>query len=369
MKINTRLLAAGLVALLFIGAIPIISSSSDADSSFTVKDSTGREFTYQSPSERVIAFGYAAPLTVALAGQADKLVGVDNNGVNSLTEYKYTVPETKYPSCTGANADALYTSILQEKEAGRLSFDDTIILTTYSANIQENGLRDKLTSAGFKYVMYFGTMDTYDDMISCIDAICKACGGTDEAAHMRYVKDFISTKLADNPRDKPDAIFIWYSVANGYGYGNTGSLSVAMMNDAGANNIGYNPESSQAAIYDKTKITQLLDNSENAIIFIDSGYYRTGGKTTDDFVTDILGGSQGEHRIIRMQQSWNNYDPLAAEGLWMMACALYPDLFSGDVPEEHGSNNQMENIPLYVGIAIGVVAVAGIALFLLRSKL
>lgn len=363
------------ISLFVISALVVAVPYSDADdSSFKITDTTGKEFTYSKPSDKVISFGYATSLTVAQCGQISKLYATDKYGKEAFGEFDYTYTGTEYVPCTGGNKTVLFDTIVQAKDDGKISFDDTIILSTYSANVADDGLRSKLEAVGFTHVLFYGTMVDYDAVVNCVKGICLACGGEDLSKQMTFVRDKVVDKLKENDNPKTDAIFIWNSATYGWGYGNTGSISVALMDVAGANNIGYNSESSSSIVYNKNDIIQRLGNSPNAWIFLDSAVVRdyikghpgaTEQDAINDFADQVLGGSTGDHKVLIVKRTWNNYDADAADGIWNMACALHPDLFEGDVPS-YKSDNHQNLTPLIIGAVAAVAVVAIGAVLIIR---
>lgn len=365
-----RTLALVLTAAFVITAVPLVSSETDADSSFTVTDTTGETFNFSGPVDKVVVFGYAATLTVLDSGAGAKLVATDKYGMQNITgneEYSDLNVET-IPTLSSTNTDALYTWFLQAVEDGKFSLTDCIILTTYTSSVAEGGLRDRLEAAGFTHVVFYGSMKEYSDLIQCVDDICSIVGAShDLAKQMQLVSDTVSSKVASDVTEKRDAIFIWYSAANGWGAGNTGSLAVSMMNVAGANNIAYDSTSSSSIIYDESRIQQLLGSHTDTVIFLDGGYIRDYGGSVDAFVNDVLGGNTS-YTILVVEKTWNNYDPESADGIWEMASALYPSLFTGSAPTYSGSGSS-DNSYIYAAVAgvVIIIAAAGL-LYLYKAK-
>jgi len=358
-----RITALLLIAVFIVTAVPaagLLSDDSTADTSFTITDTTGKEFTFDGSSDHIAVFGYACTLTVLDCGGADKIVATDKHGAESISDhYDDELTFTTLATATATNADVLYTWFLQAVEDGSFAFDDTIIFSTYSSSVQTGGLRDRLMEAGFTHVLFYGTMPKYDDLIQCVTDIANVVGdGYDCVKQMKYVEDAVSSTVVDNVTEKQDAIFIWYSKVNGWGAGNTGSLAVSLMTISGANNIGYDSTSDSSIIYDKARIQQLLGDHTDAVIFLDDAYIRTYGGSLQGFIDDVLGGDSGDFQIVIMDRTWNNYDPESADGVWEMAAALYPDLFTGSTPVYSGESDN-DNTMIYAAVAgIAVVAVA-----------
>ena len=69
-------------------------------------------------------------------------------------------------------------------------------------------------------------------------------------------------------------------------------------------------------------------------------------------------------QYVELDGLWNNYSIDSKDGVWTMACAMYPDYFSGDVPTVKA---EQDNILLYAAVGAGTAIVVIIAaVFLLR---
>jgi hypothetical protein len=90
----------------------------------------------------------------------------------------------------------------------------------------------------------------------------------------------------------------------------------------------------------------LVEDHPDAIIFIDNSISSNEGKL-NDFKTAI--GSDAISRVVPLNPLWNNYSVESMNGVWTMACAMYPDLFSGDVPSiDHDTE---DNILIYMSVS------------------
>lgn len=360
-------LVIAVVGAFLIAAFPITMDSADADDSFdvtyTLKDKT-HTVHFDGPVDKVIVFGYAAALTMMDTDQLDKLYACDKYADDAYAEKGLTRQAKTIANLSGSNVDLIFSTIMQAVQAGEFSKDDAVILTTMTT-ASEN-VRAKLEAEGFTHVVFYGSMAEYSDIIQCIKEIEMIVGSTKNLyKNMEYVLEQLEDKL--DGVAKKDAMFVWYSPSSGWGYGNTGSLSVSMIAAAGGNNIGYTADSKESIIYNKSGILQKLGDSSDAVIFLDSGYIRSYGGSVDSFVDDVLGGSQGNHQIVVSEHAWNNYCPESADGVWAMAHVMHPDIISGDVPVYTDAGSEDHTV-LYVGIGVGVVIVAVGAILFLRLR-
>ena len=62
-------------------------------------------------------------------------------------------------------------------------------------------------------------------------------------------------------------------------------------------------------------------------------------------------------KIVPLKPMWNNYCIESIDGVWTMACAMYPDHFEDDVPSVPEADSK--DIVIYAAIGVVVVAVIG----------
>ena len=369
-KIAAISLSLVMFSMLFVSVIP---SSADADSTgfdveFDLKG-THHETHFDGPVDQIVVFGYAAALTVLDTNQASKLYASDKYADDAYAEKGLTRDSEEVANLSTANVDSIYAFLTQAVHDNELSIHDAIILTTMSSPAQT--LYNKLTTdAGFDHVVFYGSMTEYADIIQCVKEI-EMILGADGTLHEAMETKLANINTAVGSADKVDAMFVWYSPTSGWGYGNTGSLSVTMINAAGGNNIGYNSGSTSSIIYDKSGVVQRLADSPEAVIFLDSGFTRSYGGTLQQFVDEVMGGNLGKHKLVVSEHAWNNYCPESADGLVKMAHVLHPDLIDADVRVYTAADfeeNSETNIVLYAGIGIAIIVIAGLAVFLLRGR-
>ncbi|MCL1979320.1 MAG: iron chelate uptake ABC transporter family permease subunit [Methanomassiliicoccaceae archaeon] len=363
---NVRVISIAAVLIMFSGlSIAAICNVSDGAVPITVTDGTGQTFEYTEPTERIVTMGYASTLTVAMLGEMDKIIAVD-----AYSTYEYSKDERLKGLKAedmgsifyASNNDKIVTKFLQWVDDGKMSFDDTIVLTTYENALVLRGL---LNGAGFEKVLVYRYITEYNEIVDFVNSmsVIVTGGTTDLVKNMRLVKETIDNGLSEDI-PQASAFGVWYSSSAGYSVLNSGSITVSLIEAAGGINVGFN-ESSKADRYgDKSTIVQLVGAYPDAIVFLPESYTRD--HTVGEFRNEVLNGNMNV-TIVPMKANWNNYCPDAAEGLWVFACALYPDLFEGDVP--HGDEGSPgSNLLLYAAAGIvALLAIFGAAYFLLGA--
>ena len=362
------MIALVLVSALVSGGIAV-SDSSDADEGFTVTDSTGKTFTYSAASEHIIVTGYAATLTIIESGMAEKIYAVDQYGAVAFDDKGLERPANVWTT-TYNDTSALKSNIVHAGENGFDIATDTVILTTYKTDFVgsdgNSGLRAELMKEGFRYVPFYGSIVDYNAIVSCVRDIENITGSTSNlTASMMSAYDEVTAAAASE--EKKDAIFLRYSSSKGWGIGVSGSIAVALLEAAGGNNIGSS--AGKDTVYNQMKIVELLSDHPDALIFIDSPYFDTYEGTFDKFIDEVMGGDQGNHGIVKMLKTWNNYDPAAADGLKAVAHVMHPDAVDGTLEAYYADKGDGDSsVMLYVGIgAAAIIAAVGVLLFI-RSR-
>ncbi len=357
MDVLSKTLAVAVTAALAFAAlsIAVLPDGSDAaDSSFTIEFTLGGEdesVSFDGPTDKVIAFGYAMCLTIIDAGKSDMIYACDKYGNDAFTDSGLTAPSNSVATLmSSSNVDAIHSTILQAKDAGDISLDDAIILTTYETS--SKSVYDKLVADGFTHVVYYKSMSDFGDLIKCISEVEKIVGSDKKLAEgMQTTYDTVVSTVKD--LEKTDAIYLRTNSKGEWGYGSYGSICAAMIEAGGGNNLGYNKDKS-GTIYDQSAIIQKLGDSPEAVIFLDSSYVKNG-VTVQDFVDDLMQGDLGDHTVCVVKKTWNNYDPEAADGLLNMAAVMHPDEFPDVNPETYSeSSDEEDNTLIYV--AVGTTA-------------
>lgn len=358
-------IALAVVAMfVFTGFVGITADSSDA-AGFDITDGTGRTFHYDKPSDHIIVAGFAVTLTVIDLGFVDKIVATDTyGGYNYYKEPKLEIIKD-LPSIgsigSSANNDNIIAQLVQWVEEGKISLDDTIVFTTYVTN--GSVIRDRLENAGFNHVLMWGSISEYDKIAEMVDTLSMALSGKKSAIaeDMRLAQETVAEKTEGV--EKKDAFFVWWSSSVGFKVGKSGSLAVSLIEAAGGNNIGHG-SGSGSTYGDVNTIIQLLNGNKDALILLDSSYCKANG--VEKFRQDVLAGDTSI-QILPMEQTWNNYCPESADGLWAIASALYPELFDGEERPQTDGNNDPDNSLLYIALgAVVVILIIAGAVYVMR---
>ncbi len=304
------------------GLILMLPSEDDAGESFFITDGTGERFYYPGPSEHVVCGGVGAALTVADAGYIEKIVAVDKYSTYSYTKNVKlkNLDAVDFGSMYGTtNHEFIITSLVNMKEEGRISLGDSIILTSYTSNLE---LRERLNAIGFERVLVWTSeIDTYDTVVDFVKSVSKIVAGTETQSirdmedKYQMVKDYVATHTTTNP---PKALYVAYS-GNALKVGNTG-LMHSMLKVCGADQLGY--DASKSASYgDSAMIVSILGENRDAVVFVQNAYFASG-YTLDTFYNDVLGGDRSI-RVIEMGIDWNNWCPESVDAVYEIAEQLY----------------------------------------------
>ena len=361
---NVRIISAIAVVTLLSGLSAVaIGEITEGAGPVTITDGTGRTFEYSEPTGRIITMGYASTLTVVMLGEIDKIIAVDKYSTYDYTKDErlkdLDVPELGF-IYNASNNDYFMTTVVRWVEEEKMSLHDTIILTAYSNAIVLRGL---LEAVGFDHVLVYLSITAYDKIVEFVENMSIIVTGevSNIVDDMKLVKETIDKGL-EGVTKKAKGLGVWYSASSGFSVGNTGSITVSLIEAAGGDNIAYIQSRGQT-YGDKSTIVQLVGDNPDVVIFLPHSYTRD--HSVSDFRNEVL-GSDNSIVILPMEMNWNNYDPDAAEGLWAFACALYPDLFEGPAP--HADDPSDSNLLLYTAAgAVAVISVLALAYFVMRK--
>ncbi|WII09096.1 hypothetical protein O8W32_07955 [Methanomassiliicoccales archaeon LGM-DZ1] len=379
---KSRFLVLVLAAVLAVPAFSVMAADgSSADTSDGTESSgfeitytlKGTEYTvsYDGPDDKAVIFGYAVGKTVDQAGMYSKIYAAGPYANNALAEDGNEKVQRLPSLYNSGNIDQIYTTLVQAAEKGYLDKENTtVILTTYIDN--SLNLRNKLTEAGFTHILFYGSIESYDQVVSCVSDIEKALGSSEGLADsMTQTEEEVTAALSG--AEKKDFIYLWYSSSNGWGAKQSG-LAVTLGETAAGNNAGYTSDSTSGTYYNENFIIQCLSSYPDCVIVLDSGYVRNYEGSAEKFVEEFMGGSIGSHTIFVCEQEWNNYDPQFADGLKAFATALHPDIYSeSDVKVysssdfEDGSSGSGIGAAVYAGAAAAAIVLVGAVLWL-RSR-
>ena len=355
-----------LAAIAALSVIPVCAQDSDA--SFSVTDGTGTSFEYQGAADRIILNGSATALTVAEAGAVNKIAAVDRYSTYEYTgfeELKDLEAENLGSFYGTANHDYIVTTMVKMVEKGEFSLDDTVILTSYTSNLE---LREKLGNAGFTRVLVWNSIENYSDLVKMVEDVSLIASGsvpgsvTDMKNKIKAVED----RAAGYAGDRPKALYVWY-YSKSLQIGNTGIMK-SMLDVCRADNIGYDPSVSSARYGDVNAITKLLENNRDAVVFVSDSYF-SAGKTLDDFYDEVFAGDRSV-KAVRMGLQWNNWCPDSADGLTEMADALYSSVPGPEPePEPKSGGQDLGQYILYAAAVMAVIlALALIGLYFKKKK-
>jgi len=369
---NAKIISLVAVIVLFSGVfVAVASDASQGANPTTITDGTGKTFTYSEPTQHIVTMGYASTLTVAMLGEIDKIVATD-----TYSTYSYT-NDPRLADLSAANLGSMYssannstivTTLVQMVGDGKLSLNDTIVLTSYSNAVTLRDGPDGLAEKGFTHVLIYGIpsspITSYTQIVNFVKDMSIIVTGSISPIvdNMGATKTAVDEGLA-NTTEKTPALFVWYNQSSGFSVGNTGSIAVSLIDAAGGVNIAYDQSNSATTYGNESTIVQLMADNPNTVIFLQDTYIK-GGKTVSDFRQDVLGGEESI-KIVVVNSNWNNYDPDAADGLIAFASALHPDQFGGN--DDTGDGSSSSNLALYaVAGIIAVIVILGCAYFFMR---
>ena len=208
----------------------------------------------------------------------------------------------------------------------------------------------------------------YNDIVDFVEDLTMIATGEHSESVQQMIEkiEYVSSTVSQVPEgERAKAISVWYTSSTGSLMVNNIGIAGSMLELCNADNIGYREDGGSRYGDDNTVISLLGENPGTVIFISDS--YASSGKTVEDFRNDFLGGST-DYPIVLMGALWNNYCPESADGLILMAQALYPELFdaqgdddtpSGDsTSDESGSDILLWVVALIVAIIIVVAAYA-----------
>ncbi|MDR3282624.1 MAG: ABC transporter substrate-binding protein [Candidatus Methanoplasma sp.] len=366
MKTNVLFVLAVVAALASGGVLAGLGGDSDAAGPLTVTDGEGREFQYDKPADHVVTMGFASTLTVVELGAVDKIIGVDHY---STYDYKKderlkNLDATDLGSYYSAsNNDLIASTLVQWVEAGKMSLDDTVILTAYS---NSKALRTILEGHGFTHVLVYLTITDYDQIVEFVNDVSIAVtGGTSKLVDdMKAVRDAVNKGVAGVP-EKSKGIAVWYTASTGeFTVGNTGSIAVSLIEAAGGVNPARDASVGGTTYGNASTVLDMLKDDADIVVFL-SDVYINNNHTVTDFRNAVLGGDSSI-KIVVLKDNWNNYCPDAAEGLWAVASALYPDLFAGEPPTADEGSDGVPVLYMAIGGVAAAIVIAAIALYIMR---
>ena len=369
-----RIAAALFVLMLAVTAIVIVPTGEDSSAAktITVKDGRGTEVEFDDVASHVVTSGVGSSATVVQIGQLDKIVVCDSYSYTSteevLKDLKKAVDDKKIRAngnVYSSGLAAFKTDVIDaaDEDGGFDRENDVIILTAGKST--NDSLKSFFEEKGFKKILLWDSITEYGQIIDFAKAVSLVLTGktASQVKSMELVRDTIkdkleSEKIADDQKTK--ALYVRLSSGN-YTIGNTGSLATSMMGAAGAKNIGYDSSKSGTTYgVEASAFTKFREDNgtDRIVVFLDSNV--TEAKSNE--IKTLMGSNT---TLVPLKSLWNNYSIDSKDGVWTMACAAYPDLFEGDVPEVKDSN---DNTTLYIALGGAAVIVALIVAFYMLKR-
>ena len=361
-----RSASAAVVVLMLLGTACVLAADfTDADVSYSVTDGTGKTFTFSDEPSHIATIGVGVTATAIQIGALDKIVVTDKYSKTN-TSVVFSDLQSKIADGTvRANGSGYSTGhsdvkadLVYVADNGKFDKEKDAVIITGSYTTLESLVSD-LNTAGFKNVLVWKDITDYADLADFVKSVSITITGkvTSYVDQMKYVSKDIKDELAGV--EKRDAMYVTYSGGD-YKVGNTGSLANSMIIAAGGNSISVDSSQSKSTYGDKNTVANLIINHPDAVIFLDSSVASDDAK-----VAEIRAMGSGT-TLVALEPLWNNYSIDSMNGVWTMAKAMYPDIFSGDIPVIEPDDG--DNTMLYIGAAVAVVAIVCIVGFLFLRK-
>lgn len=353
------------VAMMLLCLVPV-GYESEGASEFTVEDGLDREFRFSGPVNHIITIGVGPTATAIGVGALDKIVVSDNYSARNedplFKEFKERVNSGKIAAggnIYSSGKDQLKTDIIMAADEKTGSFDknrDAVIVVgsdTYRKNIVPD-LGD------FRYVLQWNDITDYGDIVDFAEAISMICTGrvVSEVRAMAELEDYIDDKVEKARVAQAKAFYVTFS-SGVFKVSNYGSLAASMI-EAAEGKVVTLDRSKTGTTYE-ANITDVVASNPGCVIFVDNTIHSNA-----DNMDKLRKAVDGKAELINLKPIWNNYCIESMDGVWAMACALYPTLFEGDVPFDKGGSDDMTMIYIGAGVAaVGIIAVG--SFFFLRK--
>ena len=357
-----------ILAMMVFSVFPMaLTDSSDSASSITVTDGMGKEFTFEDEPAHIITIGKGITATAIQLNAIDKIAVADSYSKTDKNEVFDTLRTYISEGKIAANGniyssgmDALETDIVFAADNGKFDKDKDPVFIT-GGNTYINPIIDYLASKGFKKILAWNDITEYDKIADFVSTVSKIVNGeeSDKVTQMKHVSEVI----ADGVEGKTlrEAFYVTYS-GGMFKVGNINSLANSMISAAGGKSI--TTDDSKAKPTYEANLTKLVEDHQNAIIFIDDSI--KSNQSNLDALRAAVGEDAFNNRVVPLNPLWNNYSIESMTGVWTMACAMYPDTFEGDVPTVE--EPKKSNTALYIGIGVGAAAVVLVAGILFLRK-
>ena len=202
----------------------------------------------------------------------------------------------------------------------------------------------------------------YDRVIDLLSDISRIVTGSvsSKVTDMKKTEDYIRDTLQQHGvTEKREAFYVTYS-GDAFKVGNTGSLATSMLLAAGGDGITIDP-SIPSPTYECNLTDLIQKHGTDVVVFADNSIASSpaaADKLRQQVGSDVL--------IVPLDPLWNNFCLESLDGVWVMACAMYPDYFQGDVPSFDGDSG---GSLLYYGLAgiAGAVLVVAASMYIMRK--
>lgn len=368
MTISRKVTALAVVAVMAISAAAFVfTEDSEAAATITVKDGMGEEFTFEDEPAHVVTVGKGITATVIQLNGIDKISVADSyskSDTNTVFDILRTYVSEGKIAANGniysSGSSALKADIVYAADNGRFDKDNDPVIIT-GGNSYITPIITYLKGIGFKKVMAWNDITEYDKIADFVSTISKILDGkeSDKVEQMKHVSEVIS----DGVKDKTlrEAFYVTYS-GGAFKVGNTNSLANSMISAAGGKSI--TTDDAKAKPTYEANLTKLVGDHPGVVIFIDDSINKNEA-TLATLKTTI--GDEAYKNVVPLNPLWNNYSIESMNGVWTMACAMYPDTFEGDVPTV--DNDDKDNTLLYIGIGVGAaVVILAVGLIFLRKR-
>ena len=366
-SMGSKITALAVFLVILLATVAVIPFAEALDASISVKDGEGTSFTLDGPVNKIITIGVGVTATAIGVGALDKITVCDSySKTNSDTIFdnlRDYIKEGKIAAngnIYSSGKDQLKTDIINASEPtkeGHFDKDKDVIMAVVSPSYRGN--LSFLAEEGYKNVMYWSDVSSYDDIIDFVETISKVCNGKidDKAATMRLVSEKIDLTLEKEKPVVQDAFYVTFSGGT-FKVGNTKSITTVMIEAAGGNVITKDDSKSASTI--EVNLTDLISKHPDAILFADSQVFNN-----DEHMKNLRTAVGNDVTIKGLDAIWNNFSIESAKGVWAMAGSMYPELFDGDMPTASPAE---DDVMIYVGAAIvALIILLGVSYFFMKT--
>lgn len=324
----------------------------------SITDSRGITTNLSQPAEHYASFGAFATNTLVDLGFLNAVVIFDSYSEFSKSE----IPEMENMSAnmfitvSSTNKDLVVQKMLELVDDGTWN-KTTDVIFGYGYSYLST-LWTELEGYGFHVITFYP--NSYDGIVQVVEDIETVVGADHSVSeHMIYVKTYIAQTLEEkgitNSSEKIKALYVSYSSTT-LKLANNGSVTVDFINFAGGINVAE--DSSKTSPTYSTDLTAILQLNPTFVLL--DGYYPG---TAEEFSADI---GNNDITVYKMNKSWNSYCPDATEGLWVVACLFYPDIFQGEMPVK--AAEPVDNTLIYVAAISVVAALVVVSVLVIKMK-